>query len=135
MFKTDLSLCQYNQLANGVHEIIMLEVSHLAVDEMFALSDRILNNIPMPHTEPTLLDSRIGTQPLGYSFTKMRAFSARHAKRDTGRIAFLMEDRTLWRALAVFMRPFGTTRIFMPDERDQALAWLIADRPAPLTSA
>lgn len=111
-------------LANSIQEFVLLEVSPLAIDEMFRISDEILNNMPLSDIHPILVDSRIGTQPLGYTFIRMRELARRHPNRKTPRMAFILHDSTAWRMLEIFMRPFAPIRIFTPDERAAALAWL-----------
>jgi hypothetical protein len=118
--------CVHRQLAERTHEFVLMEVSIFAIAEVFDTVDKIMREVPYPHNIDFLVDSRVGTQPIGYCFTRIREMAKKYPKREPSRMAFIIDpDNPFVRMFDIFMRRFGSVRFFAPDQRDEAIAWLL----------
>jgi hypothetical protein len=121
--------CTYRRLDNGVHEFVMHESSRAAVDEFIAAIAQMAQSLPPGRSSPSLIDTRVGLQPLHYSFTRMMKLVQQYPAPDNAsRVAMIVQPHVLLQSVATFMRlfPWTRTRFFTPDHYAEALAWLVA---------
>jgi hypothetical protein len=121
--------CVYRVLEDGIQEFVLTEVSRRALDEMFDITERVLNEAAARNDRadlavPVLIDSSVGLQLLNYTFIRMRTLVNKFPARRTGRVALLLPSSPLLKTISIIMRPLAPIRIFGTDERDQAMAWL-----------
>lgn len=119
-------LCSHRRLAERTHELVLMEASIPAVDELFNLVDDVMHATPYPCTIHLLIDSSVGLQPVGYCLTRIRALAKKYPRRETGRIAFVFQLRSPFvRMFDILMRPYGEVRFFEPAQRAEAVEWLL----------
>lgn len=125
------TLCLYRKLDNGIHEFIMAEASRPAVDEFIDALDEMAQSLLPGKTAPILIDSSVGIQPLRYIFARTLTLLRGHSTPvETARMAMVLRPNVLINTIQVMMRifPFINLRFFQPDEREQAIAWLLEPR-------
>ncbi len=119
--------CVHRQLAERTHEFVLVETSIPAVADLFDTVDQIMCQTPYPYTIYLLIDSSIGVQPIGYCLTRIRQLARKYPKREPGRIAFVFDpDNPFVRIFDILMRQFGAVRFFNPNQRSEAIAWLLS---------
>jgi hypothetical protein len=120
--------CIHRILDGHIQEFVLTEVSRRAVDELFDMTENALQgaleNQISDLVQPVLIDSAVGLQPINQSITRLCAMIQRFPSRKAGRIAMILPASPLARTIAMMMRPIAPMRIYMPNERDAALAWL-----------
>ena len=82
---------------------------------------------PREHSVPAtavLIDSSVGPQSLNYSLIRLRAMMGRFPDQRKGSIAIILPSNPLVRTISLMMRTIAPVRIYSPQERDKALAWL-----------
>jgi hypothetical protein len=127
--KVTEALCIHRQLAERTHEFRITEASIPAVDSLFKAVDRLMSETPYPRNLSLLIDTSVGVQPIGYCLTQMRQLARKYPKREPTRIAFILNPSSPFkRMLDIFMRQFGAVRFFEPDQREEAVAWLLAEQ-------
>jgi hypothetical protein len=126
---TTSSVCIYRVLDGDVQEFVLMEVSRRAVNEMFDITEKLLAEAAAQGKnirQPVLIDSQIGLQPINHIIMRMRILVNIFPARRTSRVALIISPNPLSKTIAVLMRPFAPVRLYTPEERDQALAWLRA---------
>lgn len=119
--------CVHRQLAERTHEFVLMEASIPAIAEVFDTVDQIMREVPYPHNIDFLVDSQVGVQPIGYCFARIREMAKKYPKREPSRMAFILNPHNPFiRMFDIFMRQFGPVRFFNPDQRDEAIAWLLS---------
>jgi len=76
MFAHD-PVCKFRILEGRVKEFVLTEVSHRAVDALFDTADKILGDAALNKdllalTQPSVIDSRVGLQPLNHALYRLR---------------------------------------------------------------
>lgn len=118
--------CSHKRLAERTHEFVLMEASIPALDELFNLVDAILHDTPYPCTIYLLIDSSVGTPPVGYCLTRIRALAKKYPRREAGRIAFVLRPQSPFiRMFDILMRQYGDVRFFEPSQRAEAVEWLL----------
>lgn len=114
-------------------------VSRQAVD-LFVEAIAATDAPQMSHIQRVLVDSRVGTQPIKYTFMKVReVFSMSQQFEPTSEgldVAIVLGDSLFITVCKTFLRSLSLRnvefRFFAKDEYDQALEWL-ASREIPAT--
>jgi hypothetical protein len=112
------------------HEFVFHKPSRQVVDEWLAQLE-ILRAARQPG-DPFLMlvDSTVGIVPLTYAFQRGRSFADRFPQRQSSRIALLI-DNTFISIVNSFIQMLRssteTVRLFRPDQREEAIAWLLAE--------
>lgn len=120
-------LCQLRVMDNGVVEFVMQESSRAAVDDLMSLMEELTRLPMMQQTPATLLDSRVGIQPLNYIMSRMSQFAKAHPSQQSGRLAMILPPNPLVSAINAMTRglfPRIGVRIFTPNQYDEAIQWL-----------
>jgi hypothetical protein len=117
---------------NGIDEFIVQIPSKQAVDDWIRQLETIIEATPPDGTIRHLLDLRNGMGSYGYSLQQVRALLARHPDYRKQRLAILHTTslvQQLTGALIPLLRldHFLRVRYFKPQERSQAVDWLLAD--------
>jgi hypothetical protein len=73
-----------------------------------------------------LIDCRVGMPPLNYAFMRARSVAQKFPTYPQSRTAIILKPSPLVKTVGFFLRTFGPTHIYSPDEHDQALTWLRA---------
>jgi hypothetical protein len=119
------SLCEHRVLdGTPVHEFILKDGSRAAVNELFDITEEILDATPAPGSIPALVDASSGLFAISVAFERFRRLSQNFPNRERNKIAMLMPDTSMMRVIAAMMRPFGSVRVFLPHERPEAIRWL-----------
>lgn len=127
--------CAYRLLDSGIHEITFNSVSRDAVTEFFVHLNRTFDG--KTQEDPRLMILIDGTASGFPSLSELmaggRALVANHPHRPQVSYALVLRGHTrhIVFALERLIRLFRTTnraRSFMPQERDEAEAWLLRDR-------
>lgn len=123
-------VCTFRILEGGVKEFVLKEVSRRAVDSLFDMAEKVIgdavsNNDLLALSQPTLIDSGIGLQPLNHSLLRLRALMIKFPETRKGSTAVILPASPLLKTLSVMMRPIASIRLYTPQERDQAQAWLL----------
>ena len=129
------SACTFQYLDGRVKEFVLTEVSRRAVDELFDMAERMLHEALLRNdllylSQPTLIDSGVGTQPLNHSLARLHAMMDKFPQTRHGLIAITLPSSPLLKTLSVMMRPLAPMRIYTPQEREQALSWLLSSSEA-----
>jgi hypothetical protein len=125
------SACIFRQIDGRVKEFVLTEVSRRAIQDLFdtaeaTSSEAILNNDLAFLSRPSLIDSSIGTQPFNYALVRLRAMMDKFPDTRKGLVAIILPSSPLLNTLSAMMRPLAPMRIYTPQQRNQALAWLLA---------
>jgi hypothetical protein len=121
--------CTHQVLEGPIQEFVLSSASRQAVDDLFDTMEKVLTD-GHERSDPSiiagsyLIDSRIGMLPLNYAFTRARMMAKKFPTHPQSRSAVIFAPSPLVKTVGFFLRSFGPTRIYSPDERDQALAWL-----------
>lgn len=124
-------LCQLQIWDNGVVEFVMKESSRSAVDDLMSLMEEISQMPALNDNPATLLDSRVGIQPLNYIMTRMSQFAKKHPSQQSGKLAMILPSSPLMSAINAMTRglfPRIGVRIFTPDQYNDAVLWLTHSR-------
>ncbi|MDX1995257.1 MAG: STAS/SEC14 domain-containing protein [bacterium] len=127
---THLSYTLRTEAATTWHEFVFHKPSRQVVDEWLAQLE-ILRAARQPG-EPFLMlvDSTVGIVPLTYAFQRGRSFADRFPQRQSSRIALLI-DNTFISIVNSFIQMLRSSteivRLFRPDQREEAIAWLLAE--------
>jgi hypothetical protein len=119
--------CQYHRLENGVHEFVLTEASHHAVDDFVDALETMAQSMPPETSAPILIDSTVGMQPTSYIISRtLRMMSRYPSPKQRSRMAIVLQPSFLRNTLAVMLRifPFILVRFYKPGEREEALVWL-----------
>ncbi len=120
-------LCEMHVLDTGVVEFVMKESSRAAVDDLMSLMEELTHLPIMQRTPATLLDSRVGVQPLNYIMSRMSQFAKKYPSRETGKLAMILPPNPLLNAINAMTRglfPRLGVRIFTPEQYNDAIEWL-----------
>jgi hypothetical protein len=125
--------CVHHVLEGSIQEFVLSVASRQAVDDLFDAMEQVLAD---GHARKDmsiiagsyLIDSRIGMLPLNYAFIRARAMAQKFPTHPQSRSAVIFTPSPLVKTVGFFLRSFGPTRIYVPDEREQALAWLRTPR-------
>jgi hypothetical protein len=123
--------CVYHALEGPVQEFVLTATSRQAVDDLFDMMEKLLAD---GHARKDLsiiagaylIDSRIGMLPLNYAFMRARATAQKFPTHPQSRTAVIFSPSPLVKTVGFFLRAFGATRIYGPQEREAALTWLRA---------
>jgi hypothetical protein len=131
----DAPACIFTILEGNIQEFVLTEVSRRAVDELFDLTERNLQealsrNDSSALTHPVLIDSHVGIQPLSYALVRLRVVMNKFPESRQGRIAIILPASPLIRNISMLMRPIAPMRVYTPQEREQAIAWLCSTMEA-----
>jgi hypothetical protein len=123
--------CIYRVLEGPVKEFVLTEVSRRAVDALFdtaekVMSEAVLNSDLLALVQPSLIDSGIGLQPLNHSLHRLRLLLNKFPESRKSFMAVILPAGPLLKTLSVMTRPIAPIRLYTPQEREQALAWLRA---------
>ena len=123
--------CTFRYLEGRIKEFVLTEVSRRAVDELFDLTEQIQReaasrNDLVTQSLPVLIDSSVGVQSLNYSMTRLRTVMSEFPETHKSPIAIILPIGPLLRTISVMMRPIAPMRLYIPQGRDEALAWLRA---------
>lgn len=135
MSSSSRELCVFRILDGPVKEFVLAEASPEAAKALFDLGEKVLEDAALKQdlralAMPTLIDTRVGVQPIGYCMQRLRDMMRKYPETRRGSfIAVILPHNPALRALTALTRPIGNIRIYMPDERDEALAWLQANKP------
>jgi hypothetical protein len=127
--------CTFRHIDGRIKEFVLTELSRRAIDDLFDIAESMLyeatlkNDLPFL-SQPSLIDSSIGTQPLNHSLVRLRAMMDKYPETRKGLVAIILPPSPLLKTLAFMMRPLAPMRIYTPQERDQALEWLLASTTA-----
>lgn len=125
----DDSICRHIPHSVELHEFIFSESSRRAVDIWFAHMGRFIEDIPSGGKVRLLLDvSRSGHQPLSYVSERARQFNVEHPRHPKSRVAILYHTHILMSVFIAFDNLINNgnyLKHFRPDQREQALLWLM----------
>jgi len=128
--------CIRTMLPGNIHVLTYTEVSRRAVDE---LAQHILdiyheNQAELAKGETILsflIDSRVGSQPIKYTLSRMRQTVGRIEGDHGTQIAIILSDNLMMNMLRTLsnqvMRRSDVLHIFGADEYEAAIAWLRPD--------
>lgn len=120
--------CIHRVLEDNIQEFVFTEVSRRALDDMFDITEKSLREASENEGEAgaaaVLIDSSVGPQSLNYSLIRLRAMMGRFPGQRKAAIAIILPANPLVRTISLMMRPIAPVRIYTPQEREQALAWL-----------
>ena len=121
--------CIHHVLDGNIHEFILTEATRLAVDELFDTAEQVMADAYAKQdtsviTGCFLLDSRVGILPLNYAFARAKLMTQKFPANASSRTACLFPASSLTKTVGFFLRSVAPVRIYGPDERDKALAWL-----------
>jgi hypothetical protein len=121
--------CTYRLLDNGIHEFVMLETSRGAVDDFIDSAREMMEAAGDSVPTPTLFDTQVGIQPINYIFTEIRNLMKEHPTTEQGKLAMIMRPNALLTAIKALMNMFPKMKVkfFGPEERDDAITWLLAE--------
>lgn len=122
--------CALTQHRNGVYELLILRPTRRAVDELFDYLVAICVDPAHPYPLRLLINNSLTeTMPIQYVVSKMRVIGK---SLPCSRLALMLTDHTLNRAairlVDLLNLPKTELAYFAPDERHQAIDWLLADR-------
>jgi len=125
--------CTYHQLDNGIHVLTIRSLSRAATIEYYEHFELLLDG--QTKESPTfrwLTDSTIGLGPIGFGFSQTRNLVNRLKDLPPMRSAWLVSsDNFSLNLVESFVRMLRVPRIkfrtFTIDQRDQSIAWLLAD--------
>jgi hypothetical protein len=128
------SACLYHVLDGNVHEFILTEASRQALDEMFditekQLRDQVTSGAP-ELARSVLVDCSVGFPPINYALVRVKSLMKEFPGQQRMRSALILPSGPLLKALSIMLRPITPVRIYMPEDREAALAWLRTATPA-----
>jgi hypothetical protein len=127
--------CIYNRLDSGIHEFIFVNPDRQAVDKHFRQLNDIADRTAPSEPFLVLMDFQRGFPPMTYGFSRAREFNRQHLA-NPGHYAFLYgRNNVMLSVLQSFFRMLrgGHPGGFFPgDERDNAIAWLLAKQQSRL---
>lgn len=124
-------LVEHIEHPNGIHEIHIKAPSKAAIDGWLAIVEDIYDWARPDETLRFLLVGGSIQQPLRYAFARARDFAAQHPNGPYTRTAVLLEQTLIFSIVAAMARDIPTTernvaRVFTTQQRDKAIAWLLA---------
>jgi hypothetical protein len=128
----ETALCTLNELGDKTYEIVFHRSSNAAVDEWMAHVERLHAGLTAADTARWLLDaSQTGDLPMLHVLRRSQEYVRAHPDRPMTRTATLYRGGSV-RLLLNFTRWMQGSRreqarFFTPDEREAALAWLLAE--------
>lgn len=127
----DDAICRHVAHSTELHEFIFTESSRRAVDIWFAHMNSFIDNIHPTGKVRLLLDvSHSGHQPLSYVSECARKFNIEHPRHPKSRVAILYHTHILMSVFIAFDNMINNgnyLKHFRPDQREQALSWLMED--------
>ena len=125
----DTPACIHRVLDGNIQEFVLTEISRRALDEMFDTTEKFLleaveSGGSSAGSGAVLIDSSVGPQSLNYSLVRLRAMMGRFPGQRKAAIAIILPSNPLVRTISVMMRSIAPVRIYTPQEREKALAWL-----------
>jgi hypothetical protein len=129
---TQNASCQYRELEGEIHEFVMLDSTRASVDEFVEQMEQLqAANDASDATLRVIVDMAIsGMPPIRYGFARVGEL-LRAEDRPPSRTAFILDNQLIATLLEGFGRVFRTerdkVRYFSPDQREQIIAWLLAD--------
>jgi hypothetical protein len=121
--------CTYRVLDNGIHEFVFSETSRAAVDDFIESAREMMEAAGDSEPTPTLFDTRVGAQPINYVFARIRTLMKEYPTTQQGKLAMIMRPNALLTAVKALMSMFPKVKVrfFGPEERDDAIAWLLTE--------
>ena len=121
--------CLYKRMDNGIHELILINPPHAAIDEMVEQVKTVLETTPVeaPLTRYLIDCSRAGSMPLIHLRRRIKELEQfRPEGREPGRVA-IVYDGLLERFAIILLTRAVSNRLgfFKPSEREAALQWLL----------
>ena len=124
---------QYVRHASGIHEFTFLKASRNSIDELYEVMRGLLQHHPKPDSVLLLVDVTNGIYPpLRYLFSATTDFNATHDDAPPGYTAVISNPNavvmladTFMKTLSQFIVGYNNLRFFKPDEREQAIQWLL----------
>jgi hypothetical protein len=126
--------CEYIPHPDGIHEMIIKVSRAETVDEMLLKFNVMYETTRHEDRQLILIFDQTKTGlPFMALFPRLRAWLRQHPMHPNPRVAVLFGYNNLIGTLAGFLSSIGISprRITMwkPNQREQAIAWLLADHP------
>lgn len=124
---------RHEQLENGIHLFVFMESSTQAIDQWIAKMDELTRDTPPNTTLRALYDQvQSGMQPAAYAFRVSQAMLKKYPTRAKTRTVFLVNKSffvSLMQSFISLLRTGATdkVRFYNGDQREEAIAWLLAD--------
>ena len=124
----DFPACIHRLHEGNIHEYFFTEISRHAVDQMFDIIESILieaaANNPADQSNPTLINSSIGLQPLNHVFQRMPPIVKKYPAVQRAHIAIIVPPSPLLGTISKILRTVTPIHFYKLHEYERALAWL-----------
>lgn len=130
---TELPLCEYRLLPQGIHEIIYHAVGREAVNDYFTHFEHAIEVTPHGDVLRVLTDGRQikQTQPIAYLLTRTRAALSRYPHRPIFRVAIVSHDSSMVAIMDNLFRMIARgrdkLRFFGGEQYQEAVDWLMKE--------
>lgn len=128
--ETSGQYCKYRQLDNGIHELVFLEGSPRAIDEMFGHLEKFLLNPPPGEPVRLVIIVAAGQRiPLTYSLRRTRDWLVRVRRYPPTYIAMVQSFESRMSIILNFVKAIRTHHVgmrwFQGEHYDEAVRWLL----------
>lgn len=122
--------CVYRLLDNSVHEFVLMRGSRATIDEFIAQIEQVVQTTPADVKRLILIDNSRALQPLNYALWRLRQLALVFPQQKGSRVAVILYSTmtvTIMQGM-LYAYPQINARFFRRGERDDALAWLLAEQ-------